>query len=316
MPRGLSVVLVRPRFPENIGMAARAMANMGVSELILVQPEMWHKEKAAPLATAQGQAVLDSCRVENSLEVVLRPFVAAYGTTARTGGWRREVLNPEQAALQIRSHLRERQEERASRESARSEDPARAMEAAQAEKFGRAGEAARIRPPAYAETPAHVSGAGHAGASANRVALVFGPEDHGLLNAEVELCTRMVSIPTAIGNSSLNLAQAVLLLLYECMKADMALPPVPGKKQRREWTRPAGKADSRRTTMEEETLLLRTLEETLAGIGHLQEDNPGRFMHPLRRFLRKSDLRRHEFDMLMGICRKVLRISSMNNNGF
>lgn len=252
------------------------MANMGVSELVLVQPEMWHKEKAAPLATAQGQAVLDSCRVEDSLEAVLRPFVAAYGTTARTGGWRREVLNPEQAALHIRSHLREGQEERA----------------------------------------AHGSGAGHAGASTHRVALVFGPEDHGLLNAEVALCTRMVNIPTAIGNSSLNLAQAVLLLLYECMKADMALPPVSGRKQHREWTRPAGKADSRRATMEEEALLLRTLEETLAGIGHLQEDNPGRFMHPLRRFLRKSDLRRHEFDMLMGICRKVLRISSMNTNGF
>ena len=244
----LSVVLVRPRFPENIGMVARAMANMGASDLVLVNPERWEKDKAAPLATVQGAALLETARVEESLETALAPFAAAFGTTARAGGWRRELLSPESAARQARAVARE----------------------------------------------------------GGRVALVFGSEDRGLLNAEVEQCTRLVTIPTAAGNSSLNLAQAVLVLLYECVKADMELPFVPESPNRR-WTRPASGADSRRATLEEERLLLGTLEEALLGIGHLHEDNPGWFMQPMRRFIRKSRLRRHEFDMIMGICRQIRR---------
>ena len=54
------VVLVEPRFPENIGMAARACANMGIGRLSLVAPELWepeHQEKALPLSTYQGEAL-------------------------------------------------------------------------------------------------------------------------------------------------------------------------------------------------------------------------------------------------------------------
>ncbi len=247
----LSVILVQPRFPENIGMVARAMANMGAGDLILIRPERWEKDKAAPLATPQGISLLDQARVMDSLEAALAPFTAAFGTTARTGGWRREILLPERAAVEARAEVR----------------------------------------------------------SGGRVALVFGPEDRGLTNAEVELCTRLVTIPTSQGNSSLNLAQAVLLVLYECVKADMALPFAPSPSGKRTWTRPARSAESRRATLEEEALLFASLEETLIAIGHLPADNPSWFMQPMRRFLRKSRLRRHEFDMLMGICRQLRRKS-------
>lgn len=247
MLHNITVILVRPRFPENIGMAARAMANMGARELVLVRPERWDKEKASPLATPQGQALLEAARVEDSLASAIGSCAAAFGTTARTGGWRASPLAPEQAAREARSLVR----------------------------------------------------------SGNRVALVFGSEDRGLTNAEVEQCTHLVNIPTALGNSSLNLAQAVLILLYECAKADMALPFDPMAAHRRDWTLPARGTDSRRATQAEEALLLRTLQETLLTLDHLPRDNPGWFMQPLRRFLRKSRLRRHEFDMLMGICRQV-----------
>jgi tRNA/rRNA methyltransferase len=50
----------------------------------------------------------------------------------------------------------------------------------------------------------------------SRVGLVFGREDVGLSNAEVVLCSRAAAIATsAAGLGSLNLAQAVLLFLYE-----------------------------------------------------------------------------------------------------
>jgi len=224
------------------------MANMGASSLILVQPERWDREKAAPLATPQGLALLDSAVLEPNLETALASFSVAFGTTARTGGWRKDVIAPEKAAGEARAVAREE----------------------------------------------------------GKAALVFGSEDRGLTNDEVELCTRLVNIPTITEHSSLNLAQAVLVMLYECMKADMALAFDAGNALgRRGWSRPARNNDSRRATLGEERLLLATLQETLTAVEHLPEDNPGWFMQPMRRFLRKSRLRRHEFDMLMGICRQI-----------
>lgn len=245
MLNNVRVILVRPRFPENIGMTARAMANMGASDLVLIKPERWEKEKAAPLATPQGMPLVESARLAGSLAEALADCTAAVGATARTGGRRKELLCPEQAAI-----------------------------------F--AGKTAR---------------------EGGRVALVFGPEDRGLGNAEVDLCTELVTIPTRSGHSSLNLAQAVLVLLYECVKADMALPFAPGENG--VLKRPCARPGSRRATLKEEAALFSALEETLLAIDHLPKENTGWFMQPVRRFLRKSRLRRHEFDMLMGVCRQI-----------
>ena len=244
----VAVVLVRPRFPENIGMVARACANMGVHRLLLVTPERWDEasqEKAALLATSQGLNILHTAEVYATLADALAPFALAVGTTARTGGWRRTTLLPEESARLARATARQ----------------------------------------------------------GGECALVFGPEDTGLANEETALCTELATIPTAGGHSSLNLAQAVLLLLYECVKADMSLSFTP--KTRANWVCPARDAGSRRATLEEEGRLFTELEDVLVDIGHLQTGNSGWFMQPLRRFLRKSRLRRHEFDMLMGICRQI-----------
>lgn len=52
----------------------------------------------------------------------------------------------------------------------------------------------------------------------NQVALLFGPEDRGLTNEDLRLCHELVNIPTA-DFSSLNLAQAVMVMCYELFKA-------------------------------------------------------------------------------------------------
>jgi rRNA methylase len=244
----VAVVLVRPRFPENIGMAARACANMGVSQLHLVAPERWDEaaqERAVLLATTQGQGLVRGAAVHSTLAEALAPFAFAMGTTARTGGWRRTTLLPEEGARLARGTARQ----------------------------------------------------------GGQCALVFGPEDRGLANGETALCTELVTIPTAGGHCSLNLAQAVLLVLYECVKADMSLPFSP--ENRDEWVRPARDTGSRRATIAEEGRLFDELEALLLDVGHLQAGNSGWFMQPLRRFLRKGRLRRHEFDMIMGICRQI-----------
>src|SRR5260370_8303674 len=57
---------------------------------------------------------------------------------------------------------------------------------------------------------------------ANRIAIVFGPEDFGLTNRELKLCQRLVTIPTAPAYPSLNLAQAVMVVAYDLMLAPSA----------------------------------------------------------------------------------------------
>lgn len=238
--QALSVILVRPRFSENIGMAARACANMGVSDLVLVEPRRWEREKALPLATPQGAAILDRLRIAPALADALAPCTHAFGATARTGGWRQGVLSPRQAATEVNAALK----------------------------------------------------------SSAQVALVFGPEDRGLENTEIELCTGLINIPTASGGSSLNLAQAVLLVLYECFTASLTHAFHPGKK-------PKSKAGSRPATIEEQEKLFLTLRNMLAGIGFFSSNNPDWLMLPLRRFFHRSGLRRHEFDLFMGMCRQM-----------
>ena len=95
--RHLEIIMVGTKFPENIGMAARACANTGCGRLTLVSPAWWDKEKARPLATAKGEPLLDAIEVKPTLGDALAPNVLTFGTTARTGGWRRGLLTPEQA---------------------------------------------------------------------------------------------------------------------------------------------------------------------------------------------------------------------------
>ena len=52
-------------------------------------------------------------------------------------------------------------------------------------------------------------------AEVGRVGILFGPEDKGLTNAELDRCDRIVTIPTSPDNPSLNLAQAATVMLYE-----------------------------------------------------------------------------------------------------
>ena len=243
-----SVILVRTRFPENIGMAARACANMGVSRLILVAPERWDYDKAAPLATGKGQEVLANVTTVPTLAEALKGHTMAIGTTARTGGWRTSVMTPRKAAAKIAEHI-------ATTETAAAEDT-------------------------------------------TAVALVFGPEDRGLENMETAQCTHLVTIPTAPDASSLNLAQAVLILLYECFTASLEHAYHPDRA-------PKGRKTSRAATLEEQELLFATLEETLSRIDFLPRENAGWFMRPLRQFFQRAALRRHEFDIFMGICRQI-----------
>lgn len=94
----LQVVLVRPKFPENIGAAARAMANMGLGGLRLVAPERPWPEPMERLASSPGLPVLAAMAVHDGLEAALADCVAAVAFTARLGRRRGRLMSPRRLA--------------------------------------------------------------------------------------------------------------------------------------------------------------------------------------------------------------------------
>lgn len=82
-----------------------------------------------------------------------------------------------------------------------------------------------------------------------------------------------------------------------CTNGFLALPDAPRV--------PDLGALSRRITQEERDILHRTLKETLLELDFLKAGNPDYFFLPMARFLDRADMRRHEMDMFMGICRQI-----------
>ncbi len=91
------VVLVEPQLGENIGMAARAMANFGLTELRLVAPrDGWPSEKAR--ATSSGALhIVDAAKVYDDVPAALHDVTLAFATTARERGQMKRVLSPQES---------------------------------------------------------------------------------------------------------------------------------------------------------------------------------------------------------------------------
>ena len=92
------LVMVRPRVPENIGAAARAIANMGLGQLRLVMPENFRVKSIQALARDFGRPVLDAMEVYPSLSDALADCTSVVVTTARQGAKRGRLAAPRQAA--------------------------------------------------------------------------------------------------------------------------------------------------------------------------------------------------------------------------
>jgi len=132
------------------------------------------------------------------------------------------------------------------------------------------------------------------------VALLFGAEDTGLTNNEVAFCHHLAYIPAASAYPSLNLAQAVLLCLYELRRhwweRDGAVlsHPVQGEDEPRQ---PADAA-----AVES---MLGALEQALTDIGFLAERGSSGVMATIRALLTRSGLDVREVRILHGIARQI-----------
>ena len=95
------VVLVRPQLGENIGKAARAMLNFGLTEMRLVEPrDGWPNPSAGP-AAAGADEVLDKARVYPTTAEAVADCAHVYATTVRKRGVTKPVVTPEEAAREM-----------------------------------------------------------------------------------------------------------------------------------------------------------------------------------------------------------------------
>ena len=95
------VVLVRPQLGENIGKAARAMLNFGLTEMRLVEPrDGWPNPDAGPAASGADE-VLAGARVFASTAEAVADCAHVYATTVRKRGVTKPVLTPAEAAGEV-----------------------------------------------------------------------------------------------------------------------------------------------------------------------------------------------------------------------
>ena len=95
------IVLVRPQLAENIGKAARAMLNFGLTDLRLVAPrDGWPNPAAAP-ASSGADRVLADAALYPDLASAIADCPNVYATTVRKRGVPKPVVTPEQAAREV-----------------------------------------------------------------------------------------------------------------------------------------------------------------------------------------------------------------------
>jgi tRNA/rRNA methyltransferase len=226
----VAIVLVQPNISENIGAAARAMCNMGLRRLIVVDPPRCDLTRVCKMATQAALDVVEAMEVHADLSEALGEFTYVVGTTARLGGQRQVISNPARLAEML--------------------------------------------VPIAAENP---------------VAILFGPEDRGLTNDDLRFCHAVATIPTA-DFSSLNLAQAVMIVCYELFRCRREAP--------REFS-------PRLANRFELDAMYAQLKDVLLRICFINPSNPDYFMNNLRHFGTRMQLRAKEVQIIRGICRQI-----------
>ena len=100
---GPAIILVEPQLGENIGTAARAMLNCGLTDLRLVQPrDGWPSDKARSAASGADR-VIDGARLCETTEAAIAGLQRVYATTARQRDMVKRIVTPRRAAAELRA---------------------------------------------------------------------------------------------------------------------------------------------------------------------------------------------------------------------
>ena len=235
----IRIVLVETTHPGNIGAAARAMKNMGLSRLVLVNPQCAVDNQAYARASGADDVLNNLVRHE-SLTAAVADCVLVVGTTARTRSLVWPALTPHSLAQKL------------------------------------------------AET-----------ADDNPVAVVFGREDSGLTNEELQHCHFSVTIPTNPDFSSLNVASAIQVISYEIFSR-LQDDPADESPRRSRLESPADSAQLEG--------LFDHLQRLMIDIDFLDQDNPRQIMKRLRRLYQRAEPTVNEVNILRGILSSVQKL--------
>jgi TrmH family RNA methyltransferase len=150
-----------------------------------------------------------------------------------------------------------------------------------------------------AQTPRQLAALASRGTLGSRVALVFGPETGGLTNSELAICHTLVHIPTDGAHSSLNLAQAVLVLAYE-LHLLLHPPEMPVRERGDVPVATAGAVED----------ALDDLRGSLLAIGYLNPQNPEQILAELRALLVRARPTARELSLVRGLARQMCWVAT------
>jgi tRNA/rRNA methyltransferase len=127
-------------------------------------------------------------------------------------------------------------------------------------------------------------------AAEQKVGILFGPEDTGLVDEDLRLCQLLIRIPTQHKANSINLSQAVMIVCYELLMGSLKRKPerVP-----------------RLASVEQVEAMYSQLEAALLDIGFLLPQNTKHMMLRLRQLLGRAGLEGSDVGVLRGIARQI-----------
>src|SRR6202795_2471174 len=102
---GPILILVEPQLGENIGAAARVMANFGLSQLRLIKPRDGWPNLQAQRSASGADRVLDDAALFDTLEAAIADCTLVLATTARAHDQAKPVISPAEAAAFLAPHV-------------------------------------------------------------------------------------------------------------------------------------------------------------------------------------------------------------------
>ena len=229
----VQIVLVETSHPGNIGSVARAMKNMGLANLSLINPKKFPHQEATALA-GNATDVLDNAKIFSSIQEAVNTSKVIYATSARERTIEWPTLTANDAASEIQELV----------------------------------------------------------ANEIEVSILFGREDRGLTNDELQLANKHLIIPAHPDYPVLNIAMSTQVVCYELYQAAQ-------KNSVESWQ------DFPEYTSEELNNLIDHFNETIIALELVDPNNPKQIMTRMERMFRRLYPDQMEGNFLRGFLKAV-----------
>ena len=255
MYTNVRIIMMNTSHPGNIGAVARAMKNMGLTDLWLVSPKSF-PDIVAERRASGAKDILANATVVDTFDDAISTCVSVIGASARGRKIPWPVMNPRDCAEKVREIA--------------------------------------------------------VSSSDNKtVAIVFGQEDRGLSNDELQRCNYHVHIPTNPDYSSLNVAMALQVVAYE-LRMDYLL--YSGLGDISETTSTLSSKDNGwdedAATINEVEGLIQHLEEVMTNVDFFDPENPRQLIPRLRRLYQRSSMDKIEVNIVRGFLTAITKAIS------